>query len=292
MIPSELDYFVRAHTCAIESHVFSKAKMETLKIPMTFIDSSYIPTNNKKIWKTDLTEATMLELGLPPLPKEDGKSVYIQTVDVPKAWFDLVSDALIGIIPEKDEILFRFAILIKGFNWKTVHYMIYLIRTRKTNDSYHTQGSITNFDEKLVRSDIKWVTKNHYKEILKKISLFTGDDLSEMLQVDMSLRYKRSKVDCNTITTKEGRSFCFMSYINDKNQRESRWIDISLSNDLPQSSMSDKKPSYSGDKCNINECSIITNLSRCARCKKVYYCTREHQQKDWSSHKKICSVLS
>ena len=27
----------------------------------------------------------------------------------------------------------------------------------------------------------------------------------------------------------------------------------------------------------------------CARCKKAYYCSREHQQSDWSNHKKVCT---
>mmetsp|Transcript_5913 Transcript_5913/g.9178 ORF Transcript_5913/g.9178 Transcript_5913/m.9178 type:complete len:173 (-) Transcript_5913:54-572(-) len=32
-------------------------------------------------------------------------------------------------------------------------------------------------------------------------------------------------------------------------------------------------------------------LLRCAACKCVFYCTREHQKKDWRTHKQTCSLL-
>lgn len=33
------------------------------------------------------------------------------------------------------------------------------------------------------------------------------------------------------------------------------------------------------------------SLSKCSRCKRVYYCCRAHQSKDWASHKKVCKLF-
>lgn len=41
--------------------------------------------------------------------------------------------------------------------------------------------------------------------------------------------------------------------------------------------------------CNWMECCESTNLKRCAQCKKVLYCGREHQKRDWNFiHRNIC----
>ena len=34
------------------------------------------------------------------------------------------------------------------------------------------------------------------------------------------------------------------------------------------------------------------SLSKCSKCKRVYYCGRNHQAKDWSKHKKTCELLA
>ena len=42
--------------------------------------------------------------------------------------------------------------------------------------------------------------------------------------------------------------------------------------------------------CNV--CDSETNLKRCARCKKVAYCSRNCQKKDWKTHREKCSIVS
>ena len=42
--------------------------------------------------------------------------------------------------------------------------------------------------------------------------------------------------------------------------------------------------------CNV--CDSETNLKRCARCKKVAYCSRNCQKKDWKTHQEKCSGAS
>ena len=32
-------------------------------------------------------------------------------------------------------------------------------------------------------------------------------------------------------------------------------------------------------------------LLRCSKCRSVYYCTKEHQQTDWKTHKTVCGQL-
>ena len=38
-------------------------------------------------------------------------------------------------------------------------------------------------------------------------------------------------------------------------------------------------------------CGLPTTI-RCSGCKKVYYCSKEHQLADWPSHKKVCNKFS
>eukprot|EP01040_Poterioochromonas_malhamensis_P003004 gene3004-3191_t len=33
-----------------------------------------------------------------------------------------------------------------------------------------------------------------------------------------------------------------------------------------------------------------TALMQCSQCKNVYYCSKEHQKRDWKSHKKYCII--
>jgi len=41
-----------------------------------------------------------------------------------------------------------------------------------------------------------------------------------------------------------------------------------------------------GERC--EECGVRDNLLICARCRKVYYCGKEHQTKNWKAHKPNC----
>lgn len=37
-------------------------------------------------------------------------------------------------------------------------------------------------------------------------------------------------------------------------------------------------------------CNKIDKLLRCSRCKAVFYCTKEHQKRDWKRHKEFCAT--
>lgn len=37
-------------------------------------------------------------------------------------------------------------------------------------------------------------------------------------------------------------------------------------------------------------CNKTDKLSRCSRCKVVFYCTKEHQRRDWKRHREFCAT--
>mmetsp|Transcript_644 Transcript_644/g.865 ORF Transcript_644/g.865 Transcript_644/m.865 type:complete len:254 (+) Transcript_644:30-791(+) len=43
--------------------------------------------------------------------------------------------------------------------------------------------------------------------------------------------------------------------------------------------------------CNVPGCTVMKkDMSRCGGCKKVHYCSKEHQKKDWKKHKTTCKA--
>nr|CAH7760125.1 unnamed protein product [Callosobruchus chinensis] len=47
---------------------------------------------------------------------------------------------------------------------------------------------------------------------------------------------------------------------------------------------------WSNNTCLV--CGTCENLQRCARCKEAFYCSKEHQRKDWKKHKLSCNKKS
>jgi hypothetical protein len=43
-------------------------------------------------------------------------------------------------------------------------------------------------------------------------------------------------------------------------------------------------------KCGNNNCSASRGCKRCSRCRSIYYCSRECQEKDWVNHKPKCKA--
>lgn len=71
--------------------------------------------------------------------------------------------------------------------------------------------------------------------------------------------------------------------------------DNQMSNPSPTVHISGEiwKMSSQADKLRVGcfVCSSANNLLRCARCKAIYYCSREHQKRDWKRHKTACKQL-
>lgn len=49
-----------------------------------------------------------------------------------------------------------------------------------------------------------------------------------------------------------------------------------------------KQQDTAGSSCALDSCNKKDNLRRCGACKKVYYCSIEHQKQHWGSHKPNC----
>lgn len=41
-------------------------------------------------------------------------------------------------------------------------------------------------------------------------------------------------------------------------------------------------------RCGFSRCLVIKDLSKCAACKNVYYCSTYHQRLNWPEHKLVC----
>lgn len=261
--------------------------------PQITIVSSDIPVSKKNL-RLVVDDTPLREFGIPPLPLKMDDSVYLDTVGVPVEWRDQVMEALSkqnSRVDTSTQLTMKRFIISTRLDWRTVHLILYLVRTRKTTECYLTQGSLSKIDESLKPGEnCKWLIHFRYEKILRSIAACTSDGYKAIHELDQSFRFKRAKRDpFNTVTTiPEGRSFCYLAFINDGGRVQSQWVDISLSNDAPQSSHAEPKPAYAGPRCNIKGCSVMTNLLVCSRCKNVHYCGVEHQKADWSLHKKEC----
>jgi hypothetical protein len=245
---------------------------------------------SKKDIQMSKAEDELLACNIPKLPEGEIGSPYLATAGVPNEWNDAVMNALFDDRCMNSDAAKRF--MISGdLLWKSMHALVYLVRTRKTTECYNTQDALSDIDESLIPGEnCKWLVKFQYETILECIARSTGDKLVNILNTDISLRFKRSKRDPNTtITTSPGaRSFCFVGFRGETGQTVWKWVDIGYSDDLPQLTMLMPTPHYKGPRCHTNECQVFSALLRCTRCKAVYYCSRAHQKDDWPQHKLVC----
>lgn len=234
----------------------------------------------------------LLSYNIPKLPEGETMSPYLATIGVPNEWNDAVMNALFDAHCVESSVAKRF--MVSGdLLWKSMHVLVYLVRTRKTTECYNTQGALSDIDESLIPDeDCKWLIKYQYEKILACIARSTGDKLVNILNTDLSLRYKRSKRDpAATITTSPAaQSFCFVGFRNETDQTVWKWMDISYSDDLPRRTMLMSPPQYKGPRCHAKECQAFSSLLRCTQCKAVYYCSRAHQKDDWPQHKLVCKT--
>ncbi len=258
--------------------------------PPISIISSLSPPSKKHLGRI-VNDAPIVKKGLPPLPSKMKESAYLATVGVPNEWRESVFDLVVAGPMDPNNITVRRFVLSSKLDWRALHYVLLLVRTRKTTDCYNTQGAVSKVDGRLrPEEECKWIIEREYEALLKVIAKATKEPFQEILNLDQSLRHKRSKRNpLLSVTTPEARSFCFIGFINDNALKEWLWVDISYSNDDPQKHFFDPVPSYAGPQCHSEGCTVYSGLMKCSRCKEVYYCSVLHQKKDWPLHKPHCN---
>ena len=259
--------------------------------PTFFVDSSSPASTENTRRVVDITPLKKKKgLETLTLPSTSSSSIYLATANVPPQWEKEMMDALFFAGGGTDSPIMKRFCVCAGVDWRSLHILLHLVRSRKTSECYLTQGALNLIDESLKPGEnCKWLIRGHYRSLLHTVAQCTKDDVQDLINFDLSLRYKRSKRDPSvTTTTEDGLSFAFVSYINDHGQSEWCWVDITLSNDKPQKTPLQSRPTYTGPSCHAKDCHVAINLSQCGRCKSVFYCSKEHQSSDWPTHKLVC----
>ncbi len=239
---------------------------------------------------TNVDNNKLIKIGLPPVPEKMSDSIYLNAAaDVPMAWRRAAHRFLQDRQDEQE--CRRLFVMESGLDWRTIHILVHLIRTRKTTHCYDTNGQInlkTEFSVRKTKANWKGAKKDYYNT-LHTVASAIGDRSVDVFGCDTRIRAMRSAQPDNpfaSITTKDGRQFCFIDYVNDQGCDQYSWIEVTLSSDLsPILPITPKSDQY---HCHVKDCKVDNNLLQCSRCKNVFYCTSLHQKEDWSSHKLNC----
>lgn len=267
--------------------------METVDTPLVLVDT--VPRKLKKQTKTSVDDSFFVKKGMLPIPAKTDESLYLRVAsldDVPQAWRDEIASCNNSSAQqtknqrEKEKILKRYGVGTHGMNWRTLHLIVYLVRAYRSSTSHKTFGRIDPITDCDAPHQIKltnWVAKPEYGKLVDKVEAITTEQRSMIDMTDGFMRQKRARTDpSRTITTKEGRSFCFVDFTNDKGFNQYAWIEVTPFTVIVPLLVE------GGYVCCIEGCKVNNDLLKCSRCKNVFYCSVLHQKADWPSHKLIC----
>lgn len=187
-----------------------------------------------------------------------------------------------------------------------------LVRSYSTLEVYNTNGGISS-EGKLVSKGPSWIIKESYRRNLQSVCKRFGCSLKDLIAVDQSFRVKRARGGPVNIANSCGKTMCLVWYQTSTAKSGDllgSWFDITLSNDPPAAPHLESKEEgaarmrdYHHCKTELinnerlvricNYCHILDNFwrphRRCARCKRVAYCSQNCQGRDWTKHKNLCT---
>jgi hypothetical protein len=199
-----------------------------------------------------------------------------------KEEFQEVFCARFGIIYEdaKDIITGEPVLPTKRCLW----FLVQLIRRTDTPSCYFTQN--------LLRSNGSIINPNHtikvrpfYMGLLSKMANIFAISSKVLLQYDCGIRMARASFldpSC-TVTTQTGRSGVILGC---RGEARGEKIYRSAMFEVTRTS-SPCGGAYEGPQCGWCG-TFVVDLFLCNRCRKVRYCSREHQREDWKRHKPTC----
>ena len=210
-------------------------------------------------------------------------------------------------------------------NWKTIFYVVFLMRTIQTEDCYFIEDDLFSHTLGYHEYDLSgWSLKYDHVYRLYIISQLTGDSFSVVYTFDLICRFKRSRSsralsitmkanpkkneDFLGLGSKDEKSFLFVKYIGNNNRVTANWIEVGLNKETVQklkegrvssttSSIKQQEEGYiesvykdmyyDGPYC--EECrNHHTQLSYCKTCYLVQYCSKECEKKNKERHQSLC----
>jgi hypothetical protein len=173
---------------------------------------------------------------------------------------------------------------------KQMWYLAELVRSTDTQSCYNTGGGLFPENGGFKDDSIPWKVKKFYRRFLEEFSKIVGISYETLHTYDLSMRVKRARFNDPTrsVTDSNGRSFVFLFFCKGTLYDDNgvgQFMEITRTLDALQSHGPDNVQ-YQGPKCEV--CPIFQDVKFCSRCKKVRYCSAEHQKQDWDKHKLVC----
>lgn len=154
--------------------------------------------------------------------------------------------------------------------------LVSLIRLRRTNECYTTNGGV-NDEEKLVDQSKDWSIKPAYATLLLTLLKKTRNqcEKDDLIRTDIAFRLKRCK----------GHSWVYFSSLFSKTQK-GMTFELTLRPSSVPVILSATGPA------SCAQCAAVNPTFTCKKCKLVRYCSRQCQVANWKIHKENCKKLT
>ena len=150
---------------------------------------------------------------------------------------------------------------------------------RETENEFENESKFTNLNKnkcyEKYSEKIDWIQM--------AVEMKSESDEDEQFLKDQILHAKRGMNPEEVLIFQE--KIDDMIRIENENRKSRDNINMQAKNEMVEN----KKLIGAHGKCGV--CGRDSTLS-CCKCKKIYYCCKEHQTEDWNNHKQICRKIS